>query len=120
MKLRIHKNSIRLRLSKLEVGEILEGHSLHETLEIGESPADYFGYHLLPTKGIDAIYAAYDQNQLNVFFPYEQALDWAGTDKISISSSSNDTLSILIEKDFQCLHQRPGEDESANFPNPSA
>ena len=120
MKLRIHKNSIRLRLSQPEVDEISKGQSIHELVEIGESEGQSFGYRLLPTDGIDEIYAAYVRNRLDIFFPREKATDWARTEEISISNSPGSTLSILIEKDFQCLHQRPGEDESANFPNPSA
>ena len=29
-------------------------------------------------------------------------------------------LSILLEKDFQCLIPREGEDQSEHFPNPAA
>src|SRR5690554_7792928 len=120
MKLRIHKNSIRVRLSQGEVGEISKGNPIHELVEIGGAESQDFGYHLFPTEGIAEIYAVYAQNQLDILFPLHQATDWAQSDTVSISGPTDSRLAILIEKDFQCLHQRPGEDESNNFPNPSA
>jgi hypothetical protein len=53
-----------------------------------------------------------------------QAKDWANSVREGIyydQGVSEDTiLKILIEKDFQCLHKRAGEDETDNFPNPRA
>lgn len=120
MKLRIHKNSIRLRLSQGEVDEISQGNPIHELVEMGGLGSQDFGYHLVPTDGSEEIYAVYANNQLDVFFPLHQATHWAQSETVSVITPSESKLAILIEKDFQCLHERPGEDESNNFPNPSA
>ena len=48
------------------------------------------------------------------------AEEWANSDRVSLVNKSENGISVLIEKDFQCLHKRPDEDESQNFPNPLA
>jgi dihydroxyacetone kinase len=120
MKLRIHKNSIRLRLSQQEVDTIGRGSPIIEMVEMGMGKENNFGYSLIPLDHIDEISAQYVQNILKVSFPTHKAKEWADTDTVSISKVADNNLSILIEKDFQCLHERPGEDESNNFPNPDA
>lgn len=119
MKLRIHKNSIRLRLSQVEVGEVARGNSIHEVVEMGESQENPFGYSLIPLESADKISAAYIRNQINISLPMDQAKEWASTDSVGLNGMDN-KVNILIEKDFQCLHKRPNEDESQNFPNPLA
>lgn len=120
MKLRIHKNSIRLRLSQQEVDIIGQGSPIIEMVEMGMGKENNFGYSLIPLDHIDQISAQYVQNILKVSFPSRKAKEWADTEMVSISNNAENNLSILIEKDFQCLHERPGEDESGNFPNPDA
>lgn len=120
MKLRIHKNSIRLRLSQIEVDEIARGHSIFEQVEIGDSPAHFFSYSLTPVAEYPDISAEFKQGKLGISLPEKMAEEWANSESVSLSSEAATGLSILIEKDFQCLHKRPGEDESQNFPNPLA
>jgi len=47
---------------------------------------------------------------------------WATTDLVGlehqIQLKGEEKLAILIEKDFKCLQERPGEDEEDMFPNP--
>lgn len=120
MKLRIHKNTIRLRLSQSEVEQIALGHPLHEELNLGEMQV--LGYSLIPDQAIDRILARITDQQLEVRVPKPLSTTWANTDEVTLrqlqhKGRSQETL-VLIEKDFQCLHQRPDEDESDNFPNP--
>lgn len=118
MKLRIHKNSIRLRLSQPEVEKIGQGRSIMETLETGWD--NNFSYMLWPMENCQDVAAEFEQNILKIYLPMNQAYEWANTEKVSISQTSYNGVIILIEKDFQCLHKRAGEDESNNFPNPLA
>jgi hypothetical protein len=53
------------------------------------------------------------------------AKDWCNTELVSLQAEqlvgdSGEMLSILVEKDFSCLMDRKGEDESDNYPNPNA
>lgn len=120
MKLRVHKNSIRLRLSQSEVKKIGQGQPIVEILEIGVGQQGHFSYSLIPVEEENDILADYGQNNLKVIFPKQLAIEWASTDRVSLSNQMDNGLSILIEKDFQCLHRRPGEDEADNFRNPLA
>ena len=120
MKLRIHKNSIRLRLSQQEVDKVGQGIPIIEIIEMGMGKENNFGYSLIPLDHIDEISAQYVQNNLKISFPIHKAKEWANSEMVSVSNGSDNNLPILIEKDFQCLHKRPGEDESDNFPNPVA
>lgn len=123
MKLRIKGNSIRLRLTQSEVEEIEKGNTVTEDISFGkQSPA--FHYALAPDEKSKLIQAQYHEHILQIFLPSSQAKKWASTDQVGIESEilieGEQSLYVLIEKDFQCLHQRPREDERDNFPNPKA
>jgi hypothetical protein len=53
--------------------------------------------------------------------PAALAVEWYTTDRVSISGEqpleSGKSVSILVEKDFQCLHGEVGRDPDA-YPNP--
>ncbi|MDN3690537.1 DUF7009 family protein [Cyclobacterium jeungdonense] len=120
MKLRIHKNAIRLRLSQSEVDQIALGRPIYEELNLGEKQV--LQYALIPDQTLDSILARFSDQKLEIFVPLTLSTTWAKTDEVSLNQTQNEgTLQetlILIEKDFQCLHKRPNEDESDNFPNP--
>jgi len=123
MKLRINNNSIRLRLSQTEVGHILEGLTVTENLYLGNK-AMGFGYSMIPDKKAKQIEAIYADNHLKVIVPVSLSGPWASSEEVTLrhvqdEGSEYENL-ILIEKDFQCLHKRPDEDESDNYPNPKS
>jgi hypothetical protein len=64
----------------------------------------------------------YVQDSIRVRLPLDMAEEWTGSDRISLSlSRARDSgLSLLIEKDFQCLHheERNPADDADAFPNP--
>ncbi|WP_200975855.1 hypothetical protein [Echinicola sp. 20G] len=123
MKLRINNNAIRLRLSQTEVDKIGKGLSVTEQLFLG-SKAMGLAYSLVPDENASTIQATYFDNLLKITVPKSMSTPWATTDEVSMRStqhaSSDFENLILIEKDFQCLHKRPDEDESDNFPNPKS
>lgn len=123
MKLRIQGNSIRLRLTQSEVEEIGKGNTVSEAVSFGkQSPV--FHYALAPDGKSRSIQAQYHEHTLQIILPSTQAQAWANTDQVGmereIPVDGSQSLYVLIEKDFQCLHQRPREDEHDNFPNPRA
>ena len=69
--------------------------------------------------GGDSIGARFGDGCLAVSVPRETALDWARTDQVSLHGRQGD-VAILVEKDFECLEPRPGEDDTDAFPNPKA
>ena len=65
----------------------------------------------------------YVQDSIRVRLPLDVAGKWAGSDRISLSLSraSDSGPSLLMEKDFQCLHreERNPADTADAFPNPA-
>lgn len=122
MKLRITGNSIRLRLMKSEVAQLAETGLVEETIEFGLTPDQRLTYALSLSESIEIPCAEMKSNRLSIILPAPQAETWRQTDQIGIRAgqilSADKKLQILVEKDFACLEERPGEDESDAFPHP--
>lgn len=122
MKLRIRGNSIRLRLMKSEVAQFGEIGEVKETVEFGLQERERFTYALISSENINAPSAVFENNQLSVFLPKPEAEIWVQTNQVGIRAEhliGNDkSLQITVEKDFACLEDRPGEDDSDAFPHP--
>ncbi len=115
MKLRLHDNSLRLRLSQPEVTQFGETGHVQNTLTF--SPGRTLTYSL-ETAPVQEVAAAFEGNRLSVVVPAPVAQKWIHSDQTGIEGASA-SLKILIEKDFQCLHRSSEEDRQA-FPNPLA
>jgi hypothetical protein len=123
MKIRIHKNTVRLRLSQTEVNQLEQGVEIVEELRF---PAPYppLVYALKIQGERDKLIISHEAPKLFIFLPASKIKTWASSEQVGIKENipldDGLMLRILIEKDFQCLHQRPNEDEKDNFPNPKA
>jgi hypothetical protein len=121
MKLRIHNNSLRFRLSQSEVTRFIETGRLEDSLEFGSGSR--LAYELQSSTAATEVRAEYEDGRIRVVIPSRRAQIWAGSDEIGISGSQRGSeLSLLIEKDFQCLHRAPGQEpgDADAFPNPLA
>lgn len=120
MKLRIHGNSIRLRLSQSEVAEFQSTGRVDSRLEM---PGGSLGYSLVADPSA-TILSAEMNGAMIVRVPSDEAERWAASDEVGISAEQpvgdGTTLKILIEKDFTCLVPRAGEDDADTFPHPRA
>jgi hypothetical protein len=67
--------------------------------------------------------AAWHDHEIVVQIPAGKAAHWAPSDDMGIEGSQpagkDDSLQILIEKDFACLNDSEG-DNADTFPNPPA
>ena len=103
MKLRCTTNSIRIRIRKSELKTLASDGRLTDTVRL--SPQTVFSYALLVHEG-PSIKVDYAHNTLTVLLPQKVAAEWMNSDLISIERqltvSDNDSLHILIEKDFPC------------------
>ena len=97
MKLRIHDDTIRLRLTRSEVGRIAAG--------LGVEAACRF------PDGTTLRYAL-------VMLPRAQAMPWATGNDAPLRRDRDAGLQILVEKDFACLDPRDGDDDADLYPNP--
>lgn len=123
MKLRIRENTIRLRLKRSEVDQIASGQSIVEQTQF---PHSVLTYRLDVSDG-GPCSANFENDSLTIRLPISDVRRWAGSNEVSIVSEQqtgdSGVLSLLIEKDFQCLapgHHRPDEDDSDTFPHPKA
>ena len=119
MKLRIKGNSIRFRLTQSEV-EIVEQTGVVKA-QTKFSNSISLEYEIKAATGLEYVEATYSENKITIKVNESLIRDWAHSDQVTISSSldlsSNENLTILIEKDFKCLSPRD-EDESDMFPHP--
>lgn len=124
MKIRIQGNSLRLRLSQSEVARFHETGQVTDGISFGAMPPVALTYKL-ERSSLPEITAGFSDNCISVYVPEEQAATWAvseqevGLEHLVRFDGSGHSLRVLIEKDFKCLAERSGEDESDNFPNPN-
>jgi len=121
MKIRIKGNSLRLRLTQSEVQQLHQEGFVEEKIMFGIDPTEHLRYKIAKSKNI-VINVSYKPNEITVTVPENMLATWASTNLVGlehqIKLEGEERLSILIEKDFKCLQERPGEDESDMFPNP--
>ena len=111
MKLRIRDNTLRLRLKQGEVAQLASGEPVVQHTHF---PGSVFTYSLRLSSGATPS-ATFENGELAVLLPEAAVEAWAGSDQVSIVGEQplpgSDSLSLLVEKDFQCLS--PGDDRLA-------
>lgn len=119
MKLRIKGNSIRFRLTQSEVKIVEQTDLVKDQIKFSNSIS--LEYEIKAATGLEYVEATYSEDKITLKVNESLIRDWAHSDQVTISSSldlsSNENLTILIEKDFKCLSPRD-EDESDMFPHP--
>jgi hypothetical protein len=121
MKLRLHENSIRIRMNRTEVATIAEAGRVEDAVDFGHG--SLLAYVVETSAHASAPRASFQGSVIRIELPAQDAVEWARTDRIGISGEqkldANQRLSILVEKDFQCLHNASETGPDA-FPNPLA
>lgn len=116
MKIRIKGNTIRIRLVQSEVATLKEQGNVTENVPF---PG---GRMLIYTLQVGEHWNAdLDNHRITLQLPSDESYQWIDSDELSLSKDlkfENKSLKLLVEKDLNCLHPRPGEDESDAFPNP--
>jgi hypothetical protein len=116
MKLRIQENSVRLRLTRTEVARLHESGIVESSVQF--SAGTTLGYSVSRTSEATAVSASFDGNSIRILLPDAVVNAWADSDKVAIEGLSSG-VSVLIEKDFQCLHRTIEPDPEA-YPHPLA
>src|SRR5829696_1840631 len=119
MKLRIKGNSIRLRLSQREVSDFAQNARVEDSISFGNRQLTYA---LIKRNKAKEILASFENDRIEIGVPAAVADEWTQTVQTGFDAeqklSGGETLKILIEKDFACLTEREGEDETDAFPHP--
>ena len=119
MKLRIKGDSVRLRLTRPEVGELDERGEVEDRVRFAAGAA--LVYRVKRDAVVATPTAAYDRNTIEVLIPEQAARTWCNTDVVTLEytkQTAEGRLQIVVQKDFSCLVPRVGEDESDQFPHP--
>ncbi|MBS2018057.1 MAG: hypothetical protein JST00_34610 [Deltaproteobacteria bacterium] len=123
MKLRVRGSSLRLRLTQGEVARIGAGERVEEVVTFGPSADARLVYAITTSNDALAVAASFSGSEVRIVIPAEVARRWATSADVGIeaeqANGSDTPLRILVEKDFECLAPRPGEDDSDAFPHPT-
>jgi hypothetical protein len=113
MKLRIKGNFVRIRVDQNDLDKLKSTGIVKENTEFPGGTT--FSYELIQFNG-SKLDAAFNGSTICVSIPETYMDDWIHSEKVGFDEKLGE-LRILIEKDFQCLIPREGED-TAGFPNP--
>jgi len=118
MKLRLQGNSVRLRLNQQEVAQFSKMGFYEDTIQFGSGAR--LSYSIEASFQLTSPQVAFKNGSIQIKIPNSLGMEWATTDQVGISAEQtieNDkSLSILIEKDFKCIHS--DEHEPHAYPNP--
>ena len=121
MKLRLYENTIRIRMNRTEVAQFAEAGRVEDAVDFGDG--SMLSYVVEGSSEAESMRAKLVDSVIRIELPAREAEEWARTDRVGISGEqpvdSSKRLAILIEKDFQCLHNAAETDPDA-FPNPLA
>lgn len=117
MKIRIHGNSVRFRLSKSEVATLENEGRLEESTDFGPAQFRY-----AVTRSDDAeLSARFADQTITLYIPAHLLAGWGANSTVGFEAhmplSHGGSLYLLIEKDFKCL-DNVAEDQSDNYDNP--
>jgi len=112
MKLRIKGNSLRYRLTKSDVAQLLKEGYIKETVNFGDDELAY----VLQIISKDKLTADFKNNIVTTYMPKVMLTELTDTDRVGFENTHG-ALHLLIEKDFTCL-DNVAEDQSDNYPNP--
>ena len=120
MKLRLRGNSLRLRLNRSEVADLVKTGALEEGVAFGPRAEHRLVYAvgLVPGGAEAAPTASLEGARVLVQLPQAAALIWAEGAGVGLYGETDWGLKIAVEKDFKCLEPRIHEDESDAFDHP--
>ena len=103
MKLRLDKNSLRLRVRKSDLEKLQDQNEVAETTHF---PLGSFEYRLIISDKEENVSAQIFSQSIEVVVPVKTALQWMNSDETgiyhTINLSDNQSLDVIIEKDFPC------------------
>jgi len=116
MKLRCTENSIRIRIRKSELDQLAQTKRVEEKVRFGNQVVLTFALSI--NESMQQVAATLLDNNLVVNLPKSAANEWINSNQVGIEVNkeipNNESLHILIEKDFPCL-DRENEDKSDTF-----
>jgi hypothetical protein len=122
MKLRIRDNSLRVRLDRREIDTLAETGRVDAFCRFGAGIA--LRYCVIAHAQAEDLAAEFSDDEIRICIRPSAVSLLALTETVGVESRQSvgegEELRLLLEKDFQCLTDRPGEDDSHAFDNPLA
>ncbi len=120
MKIRIFGNSLRIRVSKSDLKTFEQEGKL---TAVTEFVTHSLHYSLEKKEGIEQLEADFANNCITMSVPTAEANNWIKTETVGLSARrempDGTSFKLLLEKDFKCIDNTGGEDQSDNFENPN-
>ena len=110
MKLRIEDDTLRLRLSQVEVQEFAKKGRVAAVVHFGPGPQQQMTYALerAAEASASAVQVRFDSTGLTVLVPTAVATAWTSTEQNGFSENlplaEAQHLRVLVEKDLDCRH----------------
>lgn len=122
MKLRLRGESLRIRLTKMEVVALRDQGWSQEASTLGPDSAQRLVYRVeaADVGKPEMRYTGGMETVVAVVLPVAEVLPWPESTKIGHYFETDWGMKVAVEKDFQCLDPRRDEDESDNYANPLA
>jgi len=118
MKIRIRENALRIRITQLELKDLVEGKKVVSTIRFPNGTQLTYG--LTPANS-ETTSIQYLENIISIRMGTLDMETMAKAQSVGVQSvhqAGEHTLELLVEKDFTCLHPRGAEDYDT-FPNPN-
>ena len=118
MKLRLQGNSLRLRVTRPELEDLLASGRIAETTRLSSGPESTLTYALV-CLDCAKVEVQFGGGEIAVVLPWPVARLWSSETEVGIRASVNTgetELAVLVEKDFACLHGSEAEN-AGTFPN---
>ena len=116
MKLRVRKNSLRLRLNSQDVAALTQALLLEDQVNFPGNSA--LIYRLVPTAD-SRLDAAFSNGIITVSIPLAKIRDWAPGEEIGLYFKI-ENLDIAIEKDLECTTASTEESDPYAYPRKAA
>jgi len=117
VKIRILNDAVRLRLERDEVEAIRLGKSVEALTHFVDARVLRY---CLQVGDVASVESSFRDDRLAVVLPAQIATQWASDETAVSIAGQHGPTSVLVEKDFECLDPRVGEDQSNRFRNPKA
>ena len=120
-KLRIKGNSLRLRVTRSEVSQLIAAGRVEKTIQFSPNEQSFLTYALVSESGLMSPQVRSTAREVVIALPQQEGATWAGSDQVGIYAIINlglpGTLSLSVEKDFACMDLSDA-DNLDTFPNP--
>ena len=105
MKIRMTTDSIRIRIRKSELNQLMSNSYIEDSITFGTDKVFHYG--LVISEEATSLLGQFMDSSIKIFIPKAIAMNWARTSLVSLEENitvdEGQQLHLLVEKDFPCL-----------------